>query len=349
MEDVYISHNYFRKIGYKIFKKIGVQSEFYKPVVDGLIQTSLRGVDSHGIRLLPHYVRSVRIGRIKKNPRFSLKKTSETTIIMDADHGLGIAAGVEAMSTAVSLARKSGIGAVAVKNSTHFGAAALYSLIAAKKNMIGLSFTNSDSLVFPHGGKSAYLGTNPICFAAPVAGEEPFCLDMATSSVAWNRILIHKKKNAPLEKGWAADENGEECLNPGNAVGLLPLGGYKGYGLGLMVEILCSGLTGMPYGKHINPMYPLNDGRRYLSHFFLAIDIKKFQNLKVFKKRLKNIVDELRSIPVADGHERVMVSGDPEKLVYETRIKNGIPITEAIQKELIAIQKELKMNAISFK
>ncbi len=324
-----------------LFEAAGVPKKTYRPVVDGLILTSLRGVDSHGIRLALHYVRSVAAGRINKNPKISFQKTARATAMMNADHAYGIVAGMEAMRKAMELGRQNGIGMVAVKNSTHFGAAALYSLAAAEKNMIGLSFTHTDSVVVPHGGRASFLGTNPICFAAPCEGEEPFCLDMATTVISWNKLVMHRTVNKKISPFWAVDKNGEMTTDPKRAVALLPIGGYKGYGLGLMVEILCSILTGMPFGPQIEKMFPANSHRRNLGQVFIAIDIKKFQPVAVFKKRLRQMMNILRKQPVARGFARVMVPGDPEKAAFQERTKHGIPIPDDILGEFRALAKKI--------
>lgn len=327
-----------------LFSEIGIPKKIHTVVADGLINTSLRGVDSHGIRLIPHYVRAAILGRINKNPQFSFNRTSSTTGILDADHAYGIAAGSTAMKKAIQLAKKSGMGAVAVRNSSHFGAAAIYSLMAAYKNMIGLSFTHTDALVLPFGGKKPFLGTNPLCFAAPCEGEEPFCLDMATSQIPWNKVLVYKAQKKKLQYGWAADANGNPCEDPERATALLPAGTYKGYGLAIMVEILCSVLTGMAYGPHISRMYPLDQKKRYLGHFFMAIDISRFQKIQSFKKRLKNLVDELRSQPTVLGVDKVRIPGDPEKESYKVRETMGIPVSKHDLSDLRAVAAEVGLK-----
>lgn len=341
MKEIIVKPEKLKKLYITVFKKINVPSRIYNELIDSLIETSLRGVDSHGVRLLSHYVQGVMVGRINKNPKLIFKKTSPTTTILDADHAFGITAGLAAMRDAVKIAQKVGLASVAVKNSSHFGAAAIFSLYAAKKNMIGISFTHADSLVLPHGGKRVFLGTNPICFAAPVDGEDPFCLDMATSHIPWNKLLVYRLKNKKLEKGWAADSQGNITVDSKKAMGLLPLGAHKGYGLGLVVEILCSLLTGMKYGPHISPMYPLNSKKRNLGHFFIAINIEKFVNVLVFKKELKKLLKELRKEPTAAGYKKVQVPGDPEKEMYKLRIKHGIPLFEKDMKEIQLIVQEL--------
>ncbi len=322
----FIAEKYLRNFGYIAMNRVGVPKHIYKIVIDGLIETSLRGVDSHGVRLIPHYVKAVLSGRINKKPHFFFEKTAPSTGIFDANNGFGIAAGVEAMDKAIMIARETGIGAVSTINSSHFGAAAIFGLRAGRNDMIGIVFTDVDSLVNPYGGKKTYFGTNPICFTAPISGEDPFCLDMATSRVSLNKIIAYREAEKPLESGWAVDFEGKPTNDPKLATSLLPIGEYKGYGLSAMISILSSLLTGMPFGPHINPMYPLNDKQRKLGHFFLALDISKFQPVDVFKKRMKEMVDELRNIPPIDKNQPVIVAGDPEKINYGLRSKKGIPL-----------------------
>lgn len=326
MTDVSIPHKKITAFGRALFHAVSVASWHSEPVVDGLVETSLSGVDSHGIRLLPHYVRAVMVGRINKRPRFKYKKNSPSVGILDADHGFGIAAGVIAMDHAIDLAKTTGVGAISVRYSSHFGAAAIFALRAARKNMIGIAFTDVDSLVFPYGGKKTYFGTNPICFAAPMEGEEPWCLDMATSRIPLNKILAYRAAKKSLETGWGADKSGNPTTDPEKAVSPLSIGDYKGYGLAMMVAILSSLLAGMPFGQQITPMYPLDGRRRNLGHFFMAMNISSFRSIKGFKRDLSQMVRELRSITPRDAGSPVIVPRDPEKAKYILRLKNGIPV-----------------------
>lgn len=336
-----VSHRQFRIFGYALFDVLHAPKDISHMVVDGLVDTSLRGVDSHGVRLIPHYLRATVLGRINKSPKFTFKKTAASTGIVDADHGWGIAAGTFAMEKAITLAKRSGIGAVAVKNSSHFGAAALYGIRAARAGMIGMAFTHVESLVFPFRGKKPYLGTNPICFCAPVAGEDPFCLDMATSQIPWNKVMMYRGTKQQLEPGWAGDRQGKPTTDPDTAIGLLPIGLYKGYGLALMVEILCSMLSGMAFGSHIKFMFPLDGEKRKLGHFFMAIDISSFTPLATFKRRMKQLLDELRAVPSITKDFPVLVAGDPEKTQYNFRSKKGIPLAQTEIESFRMIANEL--------
>ncbi len=333
-----------RKFLDKAFSKLEIKPEIYRPVIKCLINTSLRGVDSHGIRLAPHYIKEVMSGRINKNPKLDFKQTSKTTCVLDAGDSFGITASILAMKKAIKMAKENGMGSVSVINSTHFGAAANYSLIAAENNMIGFSFTNTDSLVVPYGSKKPFLGTNPICVAMPCEGEDPFCLDMATSTVSLNKIRLYKGQNKMLEEGWAVDENGESCIDPNKDINLVHFGGYKGYGISVMIEMLCTVLTGMPFDPDVTSMFGTLEGKRKLGHFFMVIDISKFQDVDLFKKRNKELMIRLRNSPVKKGVDKILVSGDPEKINFEIRSKKGIPLSDEDFNKYIEVANLLKIN-----
>lgn len=330
-----------------ISKSVNPEAANY--VADGLVQTSLRGIDSHGINLLPHYYRAVNAGRIKKEPNISINRTAPSVAIVDADHAFGHHAGSIAIQHAAKIAKKTGIGAVSVKNSTHFGAAAFFAFQANKKNCIGLAFTNGDALVKVYNSKEIFLGTNPICFTAPLEKEEPLCLDMATSQVAWNKVLNYKRQNFKLEKGWAYDAEGVETTNAKKAASLAPIGKYKGFGLGMMVDILCAVLIGGIISKDLLSMHdaPI-EARRKISHFFTAIDISKFNGVNKFKKDLQLMVDRIRKFKKS-GNEDVMVPGDPEKKIFKQRIVSGIPVDDEKFNELMSVSKKFEKTLIRSK
>lgn len=341
MNDTLVNHRKLTRFCENALVKVGVDPQVANNVASSLVITSLRGIDSHGVRLLPHYIQGVIIGRINPKPNYKFVSKKSSAGLLDADNGFGIDAGIRAMEKAIAMASRGGIGAIAVYNSSHFSAAAIYGLMAANKGMIGLCFTSTDSLVLPFGGKKPYLGTNPICFCAPMAGEEPFCLDMATSVVPFNKILNYKSLGKKLGPDWAVDVSGKPTEDPEKALWLLSFGGYKGYGLAIMVEIFSSILTGMNFGKHIVKMYPLDKKQRRLGHFFIAIDINAFIPLPRFKKNLKNLCEELRHEPSIVKGKRIQAPGDPEKQSFKNRIKDGIPVSEALMAQYEQIAKEI--------
>lgn len=308
---------------------VKVRDDVIKHVSEGLLNASIRGVDSHGIRLLPHYVASVEGGRINPNPQYRFESTASAAGTFDADHTFGHAAGIEAMHRAVDMASGAGAGIVSVYNSTHCGTSAFFALEAAKKGLIGLAFTHANSLLNTPNTTRPFFGLNPIAMAVPCEGEEPFCYDSAPSVITWNKLLQLKQENidAPLLSG--ADDKGIPTSDPHKITQLLPIGGYKGFGLAMIVDILCGLLTGMPVGRDISDMYktPLSQ-KRYLGQIYMAINIGAFQPIDVFKNRMKKLMDDVRNEPKTDGNIAVMVPGDPEKKAATERLKNGIPVKE---------------------
>ena len=340
-------HKELKNICNKLLLSTGIEKSIAQEVTDCLIQTSLRGVDSHGIRLLPHYIRVANSGRINKNSLCKFKQTSPTTGIYDADHTYGHAAASFAMNEAIKMADNSGSGFVVVKNSTHFSACAYYALKASENDMMGIASTSTSSMMVPTRGKRPYLGTNPISFSFPCEGESPVSLDMATTQVAWNRVLKAKDEGEALDFPWAINEFGDPTDNPKEAIGLLPAGLHKGYGLGLLVDILCSILANQPYGPHITSMFDGNlCNKRYLSHFLGAIKISNFIDIKVFKTLLKNMITEIRNEPPIDKDLPILVAGDKEKLSEEKRLKNGIPIESEIINEINEIIQQQGLSDI---
>lgn len=323
-----------------------VSAESVEHVVASLVQTSLRGVDSHGIQLFPHYCRAVDGGRISTHPSFRVDQTAAATAILDADHAFGHHAGVVAMDFAIETARTAGTCAVAVRNSTHFGAAAYFALRAPPQGCLGFAFTNADALVKVHNAQGAFFGTNPVCFSAPLADEEPFCLDMATSLVAWNRILNYRRQGKDIPADWACDELGRAVTDPNLAKALFPTGSYKGFGLGMMVDILCALLAGGPVGRDLLPMYSDLSVKRNVTHFFMAIDINKFLPTAVFSAQLQSMVNRLRAMEPIDPHIPVMVPGDPEKHSHVRRLASGIPVDETKFGEFMALSPNFSATVV---
>jgi ureidoglycolate dehydrogenase (NAD+) len=315
----------------------GVVADGCRHVSDALAQASLRGVDSHGINLFPHYSHVVGTGRINREPHFTLPQDAPAAAVLDADHAFGHHAGAHGMQIAMDKAAAVGVGAVNVRNSSHFAAAAYYGLAAAEKGFIGMAFTNADSLVRAHGSAKSYFGTNPVCVTAPLESEGPLCLDMSTSVVSFNRIKNHRLKNQEVDPTWGCDVDGVPCTDPHKVQTLTPTGSYKGFGLGMIVEMLCGVLSGGPYAHQIIPMYTQYSAQRSISHFFIAIDPVRFMPPAQFRARLQEMVNHVRALPALPPAEAVMVPGDPEKRTAVRRAREGIPVEDAKYDEFIAL------------
>jgi len=345
MDMIRVPYEDLEELSHEMLKVAGVPHNIASSVVEALLFASVRGVDSHGIRLLPHYLRELKAGRINPKPKMQFTQTAPATGIVDADHTFGPTATVFAMDKAIHMAGECGVAAVSVKNSTHFGPAGYYAELAAKKDCIGFAMTHADSLMKSHNGTRAYFGTNPIAFSAPLEGEGPLCLDMATSRVNWNKVRQMRERGERLPDGWAADKEGKETDDPHEARALLPAGEYKGFGLSMMVEVLCGVLSGMPFGRNIVDMYtePISR-KRFLGHFVCVIDVSKFGDTNEFKKRMTEMVREVRSEPALDSKKPVVVSGDPEKKIKNDRMKTGIPFTKSEWEAFCAAGKELDVH-----
>jgi len=324
--------------------KLGVTADDAKIVGDVLISADMRGVESHGLHRLGSYYGS----RISKNwidPTTPFKIISETPTIalIDGGNGCGQVVSHHAMQMCIAKAKKSGLSAITVKNSNHFGIAGYYSMMALKENMIGVCMTNSQPLVSPTYGKTAVLGTNPISVAAPSNKAYPFVLDMATSAVAYGKIQVYEKKHEEIPLGWGIDAEGNVTsdpskIKPGNGA-LLPLGGmditagYKGYGLALLVEILCSTLSGGNFLTQVgSPAKPEPTG---VSHFFMAINIEAFRPLMDFENQMDDMIHLLKNSPLATGREEILVAGEKEFEYEKYNETHGVPLIKPIVDDLV--------------
>lgn len=317
-----ISSNILSIIIRKKFEQLNLSSEHIEYMVSGLVGPSLRGVDSHGIRLLPTYIKALEGGRCKSKPNLIFDDKRPAAIQLDADQALGIVASYEAVFRAIDIAKDMGIALVSVKNSSHFGAASNYTLAAADKGFLGICMSNADRLVAPHNGTEKIFGTNPISFAAPALAGENFCLDMATSQVSFSKVMMHLNNNQRVDENWVVDADNAE------ASALLPLGGYKGQGLAMLVSILSGILNQTPLDHELDHVYSAPyDVPHKVGHTIIVINIEAFIPLATFQSNLAHFMEIVRSSQSATG-ESVLVAGDKERTAYAQRIKTGIPLND---------------------
>lgn len=325
----------------------GLSGEHAGWVVDGLVETSLRGIDTHGIRLFPTYLAELDGGRSRARPEMTWAEreggVGRAARLLDAGGALGLVAGRTACAEAVRLARRHGVGTVAVRNSNHFGAGSVYTLAMARQGVVGMSFTNSDALVAPFNGLRPLFGTNPVSMAVQGEGSDLFCADLATSQVSYSKVKHHRAHGLPLEPGWAVTAGGRdvaEAEGDGEVSALKPLGGHKGQCLSMMVEILCVLVAGMPFDHELSHLYvePFDEPRQ-VSHLFLALDAGAFQDPEEFRFRLTRLLRLVREQPAVDG-ERVIAPGDLESEETARRRAEGIPLTEEEAAALERIARE---------
>jgi LDH2 family malate/lactate/ureidoglycolate dehydrogenase len=294
-----------------------------------MMHASRLGIDSHGVRLLEHYVRAIEGGRVNGKPQLNFIRDFGATAVLDADDGHGALAAYVAMDRAIELARRYGIGGVAIRNSSHLGAAGAYVVGAAEQGLLGLCVCNADAIVRLHDGATKFHGTNPIAFAVPVAGARPWLLDIPTSSMPLQRVNLYRSLGKPLPPGVASDESGRDTTDPAAARMLAPLGGsefgYKGAGLAGMVEILSAALTGMGLSFELIGMTADLTKPRHLGAFVLAIEPSAFVESEVFSATMTRYLAALRSSPAIAGR-KVMAPGDREWAEFDRRKRQGIPI-----------------------
>ncbi|MBN2579629.1 MAG: Ldh family oxidoreductase [Pirellulales bacterium] len=310
-------------------------------VADMLVTTNLRGIDSHGIARLPHYLCRIEHGSINPRPDFRLEILGPAVGRLDGNHGLGHLVMHRAAQAAVDLARNSGAGWIAVRNSSHAGAMALYGLQIADAGMIGLVFAHVDPMVLPFGAKKSFCGTNPLCITAPRApsgakdiATGALCLDMATSKVPWNTIANAAMEGVPIERGWAVDAEGRNTTDAVQVVSLYPVGEYKGSGLGLMIDVFCSMLSDSPYGPDIPKMYGDLGTHRQLGGLVGAIDIARFVSLERFHARVSEMIERWNALPPASSGSQVLFPGQPELITRQKRLREGIPVGRHLLDEL---------------
>lgn len=326
--------------GSRCLRAVGMSPEDADLLSGSLVQTSLWGVDSHGIARLPHYLERLRRGSIRARPQVRTLRTGPSTAQVHGDQGQGIVIAHQANALAMTLARESGIGAVGVSDSSHCGAMALYTRPAARAGLVAIAFTHADRIAAPQGGYQAFFGTNPISMAFPREGAEPACLDMATTSIPWNQVMNARREGHVLPPGVAVDAHGHPTTDPHAAQALTPLGGpaygHKGYGLALAIDLLCGPLHGNPYGPHISGMFTELDTPRRLGAFFIVLDPLRFAGGAGLAAAVEAMARDLAAQP---GQPRM--PGDPQLQAQALREVQGIPLEPGLQAEMRAWSERL--------
>ncbi len=317
-----------RDFGERLLRAVGVALEKARLVAEVLAYANLRGVDSHGIQLLPHYIDQIEAGDLDPAAEGCVISECQACLLYDGGHGLGAVTAEICCGHAIRLARQYGISIVVARETNHFGPAAYWTQKIAAAGQIGIAVCDASQQVPPWQGKARKIGTNPISMAVPHPAGRGWLLDMATSTVALGKLEQAKlNRKAEIPPGWALDSEGLPTTLLSAALDgfLMPLGGYKGSGLGLMVEILCGALGGGGMAPDIRGIRQ-HGGYSRVNHAFLAIDVGRFMPLEVFYERMDRLIAHVKSAPPAAGYDEVLVAGDPEWRYEDERRANGIPI-----------------------
>jgi len=342
------------------FVGYGVPREDARICADVLLESDRRGIESHGCnRFKPIYLDRIRNGTLKPVTEIEVLKETPTTLVYDAHDGMGMVASYRMMEKLIEKAKLYGMAGGSIRGSTHYGIAGYWATMASKEGLIGITGTNARPSIAPTYGVENMMGTNPLTFALPTDEEFPFCIDCATSTVQRGKIEYYARQGKPTPAGMVIGKDGSiltdsasilEALVAGEAA-LTPLGGagdemcgYKGYGYAATVEILSAALAGGPFMKALTGLAPDGGRQMYsLGHFFFVINPDFFMGGETFRKTAGDICRALRASQKAPGHEHIYTAGEKEWLCWQARKDKGVPVGEAVQKEITSIRDELNL------
>ncbi|PLR98497.1 Ldh family oxidoreductase [Bacillus sp. T33-2] len=320
----------------KLLTSYGVNERDASIASESLIQANLEGVNSHGISRLPIYLKRLGGERINPNPAIDLDVKTNSLLMVNGDNGLGQVVGYHAIKKGIEMAKESGVVAIGVNNSNHFGTASFFCQLACKENLACIGLTNSPSAIAPWGGRRPFFGTNPIAFGFPTGNDTPVIIDLSTSIAARGKIILAAKQGTEIPSGWALDENGHSTTDPHQALNgsVLPLAGAKGSALALGVEILTGILAGAAFGPHVNNIYDEDTERANVGHFFILLDIEKFMSVELFTAYLNNLLTEMKKLPKVPGLDEIRYPGERRKKESSFHLENGIPLSTIVKDEL---------------
>jgi len=311
-----------------IYAGLGVPVEDAALLGKALVDADLRGVHSHGCRYVSTYTRGIRSGHTNVHPEIRAIQDDGATCLLDGDGGLGHVLAARVMNRAIDKAKEHGVGIVSLRNSQHIGALAYYSQMAADAGCLGYVTTNAGIVMIPPGGREKVVGLNPLSWAAPTRRPWTFNLDMATSVVAGSKLNMAAERGEKIPLGWAVDPDGNPTDDPklGMQGGLLPLGGPKGYGLAVMLDVMAGVLSGGRFGKGL--------GSKGSAQFFQAIDIEHFMPLDEFKDRMEQLIEQIKASALASGSKGIFFPGELEYNLKKERLANGLPLDAFVRGEL---------------
>jgi LDH2 family malate/lactate/ureidoglycolate dehydrogenase len=332
---VKFSYDYITKVSTALLKSLGASNEEAAVVARNLLMADMRGIHTHGINFIPKIADRVENGLLNIPTKLEIISDSGATAHFDGNNGLGQVAAERAMRRALEHAKEQGIGMSLVRNTNHIGLLAFYSIIAAREGAVGFAMCNSAPSMAPWGGSEAFFGTNPFSIAFPVGGQNPVALDMSTSLVARGKIRRALKLKQNIPEGWALDSEGKPTDDPAKAMEgtLIPVGGPKGSGMALFIDVICGMLSGSKYGRDIltfhKPLGPTGVGA-----MLMAIDIQHFMKEETFHDLARDYVGGIRESRKADGVSRIYLPGEIEAEMEENSMKNGVEIDDITVDEI---------------
>jgi len=334
-----VSHDRLRKFIHRAGEVAGLDGADLELFVDGVAEADLRDLASHGVFRTPFYVRGFQRGELKARPEVRELKAFGVTRHLDGDSGLGVILGQRCMDIAIELAESHGIGLVAMRNSNHTGVLAVHVMRAARRGMIGYFVSNAPALMAPWGGVEPMLSNSPFAYAVPTL-HEPIVLDMACSASARGKIRLAAKEGRSIPLGWAVDASGRPTQDAHAALDglILPMAGYKGYGIALVNELLAAALPGAVLAVDVSRQF-LREDATYLDswgigHVAMAINPDAFVGRDNFARVSQSLVERIKSSGRVEGQDRILVPGEPEAEARTNRMRDGVPISPAVAKSL---------------
>ncbi len=315
-------------------------------IADNLVDADLCGVESHGVSRMAIYMKRLKSGVVNIKGELVIIQEHPSSILLDGCNSMGMVSGVKAMQRCIEKARDSGCCFVAVNHSNHYGMASYYVKMGADAGLVAFSGTNAPPNIAPWGSSVAYMGTNPLAIAVPTLGE-PMILDMAPSVVAMGKVILAAKLGKMIPEGWAQTKEGKPTTDPNEGMKgtVLPIGGPKGYGLSLFMDVLCGVLADAEFGPHLNNMWSDFENPQNVGHVFCCIDISKFVDLDRFKERMQQMISEIKTLKKNPSVEEIFVPGEIEQRRRTERKNVGLDLHEVVYNEIRALCEE---HGVSF-
>lgn len=305
-----------------------------------LVRADLRGVDTHGLQFLPQYLDRVRRGLVNPKPNLVVERATPMIGSLDGQNGYGFVVATKAMAAAIEMAKEFGVGIVSARRSTHFGMAACYTLQALEAGLISFVFTNASRAMPPWGGRDAFLGTSPFAAAAPAGKEVPFDLDMSPAVAARGKIRRAARRGQKIPIGYALNKNGQPTTDPNAALDggvVLPIGGPKGSGISMLMDIMSGVISGAAYGGDVRNQFLDYDQPQNVGHFFMAMKPDLFISKDEYLKRMDTLVQRVHAELTAESFNEVIMPGESERRLEASRRRTGLPYHA---KEIATLQKE---------
>lgn len=342
-----IKINEIKERAIKIFEKAGLSAEDAQIITNVLLETEMRGVFTHGFMRLERYVNCIKAGGIKTDGKYKIIYDSPSWASVDGGDNLGIVISYKAMKLAMKKAKETGVGIVNVRGSHHFGAAGYYTSMCADNDMVGMAMSNGDILIAATGSAEKTIGNNPFSYAFPAEKYGKIVYDIAMSYTSDRKVVQFDKEGKKVPEGWIIDKDGNPTTDPGEyekGGTLLPFGGYKGYGMAMMVETLAATLSGAAMTKNVHAWNTNPDEGGNVGHFFMALDISRLGNPAEYKKRVDDMIDEIKNSKKAEGVSKIYYPGEIEMGKLEKCMEEGyVTITDETMESIARVEKELSI------